>query len=94
MVRNVVRQPLSTGRLTRALLPYLAAQLAVLVMTLAWPPIVWHRDAPPGASGAPAAPPSGDDAARMLELQLDRNAAPAAPGEGSDASVGPGGASR
>jgi len=84
MVRNVLREPLATGPLSRALLPYLGAQLAVVALTLAWPGIVWHRDEPPGAL-APAAAPSGDDARKMLELQLDQNGAPAAQGDGGDA---------
>jgi tripartite ATP-independent transporter DctM subunit len=74
MVRNRVRQALSGGGLARALAPYLAAQLAVLALTLAWPGLVWHRnssDLRPPTSSAPA---SEDEQARMLEKQLDQNA--------------------
>jgi hypothetical protein len=83
MIRNVVRRRLSSGALGRAMLPYLAAQLTVLAVTLAWPAMVWHRDSPP-AAGQPAATPSAQDAQRMLELQLDQNATGAS-GESSAA---------
>ena len=43
LVRNSVHKTLSTPRLARALAPYLAAQLAVLALTLAWPALIWHR---------------------------------------------------
>ena len=43
MVRNSVRRTLSAQGLARALAPYLAVQLAVLALTLAWPALIWHR---------------------------------------------------
>jgi tripartite ATP-independent transporter DctM subunit len=73
MVRNSVRRALSVRGLARALAPYLAVQVAVLAMVLAWPALVWHRN--PSTLGAPAtgAPVTDDEARRMLERQLERN---------------------
>jgi len=73
MVRNRVRQALSARGLARALAPYLAAQLAVLALTLAWPGLVWHRNSSDLRSPTSAAPISEDEQARMLERQLDQN---------------------
>ena len=57
MVRNRLQRPLSTRRLVRALLPYLVAQLAVLLLVLAEPRLVWQRNplqlAPSGAAPQP-----------------------------------------
>jgi len=74
MVRNRVRQALSARGLARALAPYLAVQLAVLALTLAWPALVWHRNSSDLRSPTSAAPISEDEQARMLERQLDQNA--------------------
>jgi len=74
MVRNRVRQALSARGLARALAPYLAAQLAVLALTLAWPGVVWHRNSSDLRSPASFSPASEDEQARMLEKQLDQNA--------------------
>jgi len=72
MVRNTIRRPLSMRGLTRALLPYLAAQLVVLALVLAAPALVWQRNpmtlAPPPASAGDAvvAPATLEEA---LDLQ-------------------------
>jgi len=74
MVRNSVRRGLSLNGLSRALLPYLAAQLLVLALVLAWPALIWQRNPStltandPGQS--PTLPISEDEARRMLERQL------------------------
>ena len=41
MARSAIAQSSTTKALTRALAPYLAAQLAVLALTLAWPALVY-----------------------------------------------------
>ena len=74
MVRNSVRRAMSAGGLTRALAPYLAAQLAVLALTLAWPTLVWHRNPSDLRSATPAASTSEDEQRRALEQQLETNA--------------------
>ncbi len=73
MVRNSVRRGLSLAGLTRALRPYLAAQLLVLALVLAWPALVWQRnptalrpDDVPG--GAPELPP--EEARRLIDQQF------------------------
>jgi tripartite ATP-independent transporter DctM subunit len=72
MVRNSVRRALSARLLTRALAPYLAAQLAVLALTLAWPALVWHRNPSDLPSAAPASSTSEDEQRRALERQLEQ----------------------
>ena len=71
MVRNSVPRKLSTHGLTRALAPYLAAQLAVLALTLAWPTLIWHRN--PSELGALPAASSFEDVPPSLERQLEQN---------------------
>jgi hypothetical protein len=62
------------ARIGRALAPYLAAQLAVLGLTLAWPSLVWHRNPSDLPSAAPASSTSEDEQRRALERQLEENA--------------------
>jgi tripartite ATP-independent transporter DctM subunit len=73
MVRNSVRRGLPLAGLARALLPYLAAQLFVLALVLAWPSLVWQRN-PTVLSGdhssdSPAGAVSDDEARRLIERQ-------------------------
>jgi tripartite ATP-independent transporter DctM subunit len=89
MVRNSVRQALSASRLTRALAPYLAAQLAVLALTLAWPAIIWHPNSSELRSQTQTAAPSEDEQARMLQRQLERNEDEEAPDLTSDPAAKP-----
>ncbi len=70
MIRRHVAQPAPTGQLARALLPYVAAQLVVLALTLAFPALVWHRIPSTLQSTLPGAAPSDDDVRRMMEQQL------------------------
>ena len=75
MVRGGAGRRLSRAGLTRALLPYVVAQLVVLALVLAWPALVWQRNpsvltsngtAGNEASGvAPAV--SDEEARRMIE---------------------------
>jgi TRAP-type mannitol/chloroaromatic compound transport system permease large subunit len=77
MVRNSVRRGLSQKGLSRALAPYLAAQLLVLALVLAWPALIWQRipstltanDPASNSAGGPG-PVSDDESRRMLERQL------------------------
>ena len=74
MLRKHLARPLPTPRLARALAPYLVAQVAVVVLVLAYPPLVWHRSGSPSDAALPgAAPPTDDEARRMMERQLQRN---------------------
>ena len=69
MVRNSIKRPLSMRGLTRALLPYLVAQLCVLALVLAEPALVWQRnpiDLSPGGAAK-----SEEEGREMLERQLD-----------------------
>ena len=73
MVRNSVRRALSARGLARALAPYLAAQLTVLMLTFAFPALIWHRT--PSDLGPPPAPANAEGApAPSLLLQLEENA--------------------
>jgi tripartite ATP-independent transporter DctM subunit len=71
MVRGYVRQPLPTRLLARALLPYLLAQLVVLLLVLVFPALVSSgpesRQTPATSSDGSAAGP--DDLANQLKLQ-------------------------
>jgi len=73
MVRSAAREAISLKGLTRSLRPYLSAQVLVLAAVLAWPSLLWHRDAPDGKFGNSATTPT-DEQTRMLQQQLDRNA--------------------
>jgi tripartite ATP-independent transporter DctM subunit len=74
MVRNSVRRGLALQNLSRALAPYLAAQLLVLALVLAWPALIWQRNPSTLTANDPgqpnALPVSDDEARRMLERQL------------------------
>ena len=74
MVRNSVRRGLSLMGLSRALVPYLAAQLLVLGLVLAWPALIWQRNPSTLTANDPGQPltlpVSEDEARRMLERQL------------------------
>jgi tripartite ATP-independent transporter DctM subunit len=64
MVRNRTDRHLVSGKLVRALLPYLVAQLCVLALVLAFPRLVWHDASAEAATNAPA--PLSDDAIREM----------------------------
>jgi len=68
MVRNASRESVAHGPLARALAPYLVAELAVLVLTLAWPGMLLRHPSP--------ATPHRDRGANpaTLEQQLEQNA--------------------
>ena len=65
--------------LARALAPYLGVQLAVLVLVLAVPALVWQRT--PLTLGTTGVSHSEDDERRMLEQQLEQLTPPAEPDE-------------
>jgi TRAP-type mannitol/chloroaromatic compound transport system permease large subunit len=71
MVRGYLRQQLPTRLLARALLPYLLAQLVVLILVLVFPALVSSgpesRQTPTTSSAGSAAAP--DDLANQLKLQ-------------------------
>jgi TRAP-type mannitol/chloroaromatic compound transport system permease large subunit len=69
MVRNSIRRPLSMRRLSRALLPYLVAQLCVLALVLAEPGLVWQRNP---IELSPGGAKSEEEGREMLERQLDQ----------------------
>jgi len=71
MVRNSLRRRPATGPLSRALLPYLIAQLAVLALVLAEPSLVWQRN-PIELAPSGVAPKSEEEGREMLEQQLDQ----------------------
>jgi tripartite ATP-independent transporter DctM subunit len=83
MVRNAIVLPLRMRALTRALLPYLAAQLVVLALVFALPSLVWQRNpmtlAPPPASEGESASDAPATLEEVLERQeeLQREATPA-----------------
>ena len=75
MVRNRSPHALDTGKLVRALLPYLLAQLLVLAAVIAWPNLLWRDNALSAKPGEdiPAA------ATESLEEMLNRQQAPQEP---------------
>ena len=74
MVRNSVRHGLSLTGLTRALRPYLAAQLVVLALVLAWPALIWQRNStalrPDNAPGIAAPQMSPEEERRLIDQQF------------------------
>jgi TRAP-type mannitol/chloroaromatic compound transport system permease large subunit len=75
MVRNRTTRPLATAGLTRALLPFLLAQLVVLGLVLAFPQWLW-RDASVTAAPEKNVPATSDvDLNDLLGKQLDQNQA-------------------
>jgi tripartite ATP-independent transporter DctM subunit len=73
MARSRIGGGVSTRDTMRAMLPFLAAQLAVLAAVLCFPNLLWRE-----AVSAPMATTPGE--ARSLEEQLDQIQAPAAEG--------------
>ena len=74
MIRSSVRRAMPGGGLARALLPFLAVQLAVLALVLALPILVWHRNSSDLGSPATGAMPSAEQQMQMLQQQLEQNA--------------------
>jgi TRAP-type mannitol/chloroaromatic compound transport system permease large subunit len=72
MVRNLTSQPLDTGKLVRALAPYIAAQIVVLAVVLAFPQVLWREESGPSASSVNISTPDAD-ASEMLNRQLNQN---------------------
>ena len=64
MVRNSVRRGLSLRGLSRALAPYLAAQLLVLALVLAWPALIWQRNPSTLTPSDQASTPADADAVK------------------------------
>ena len=75
MMRNRSAHTLKTGKLIRALLPYLLAQLLVLATVIAWPNLLWRDNALSAkpVEDMPAA------ATESLEEMLNRQQAPQEP---------------
>ena len=73
MVRNSVRRGLSLSRPGARAAPYLAAQLFVLALVLAWPSLIWQRNPTALAPTTRPAAPRGvshEEARRLIEQQL------------------------
>jgi TRAP-type mannitol/chloroaromatic compound transport system permease large subunit len=71
MVRSRSPRHVPTHALTRALLPYLVAQLAVLTLILAAPGLVWQRNPTTLSPAAASEPARGDAADSVPEPQFD-----------------------
>jgi tripartite ATP-independent transporter DctM subunit len=70
MVRHGVRSAPGIGPLARALLPYLAAQLLVLCLVLAWPALVWQRNPTTLAPATSEGAMSDEEVRQILLRQL------------------------
>ena len=69
MTRSRVASAVPMRHLVRALVPFVAAQIAVLALVAAFPRILWRDEAPAVTTPAPA----DDDALRrMLEESEDK----------------------
>ncbi len=71
MARSRAARPVPTPALARALFPYLAAQLLVLALVIAFPQMLWRDSAAPDSASAP--PVSDEKARDLFEQQLQRN---------------------
>jgi TRAP-type mannitol/chloroaromatic compound transport system permease large subunit len=76
MLRNRLGRPIDGRRFVRALLPYLLAQLAVLVLVLAFPGLLWHDNATLATQPPPASRPLTD---REMDEMLRRQTEPDPP---------------
>jgi len=81
MVRNSIKRRLSMTRLSRALLPYLLAQLCALALVLVEPRLVWQRN--PLELSPASTPKSEEEERQMLRRQLDEQLQQA-PSEGEE----------
>ena len=75
MVRNLVQRPLRTSRLALALLPFLLAQVSVLLLVLQFPSLVWQRNPMKLKAPASTGPESERQGRDMLQQQLDQQEA-------------------
>jgi len=76
MARGRLDSHVGTAALARALLPFVAAQLLVVALVIAFPGMLW-RDAASSPQAFPAAATPSNDALReMLDKQLERNDGP------------------
>jgi TRAP-type mannitol/chloroaromatic compound transport system permease large subunit len=66
MARSRSSETVGTGALAKALLPFVAAQLAVLVFVLAFPGVLWRDSAQAAAS-----PAGNEDALRRMLDERD-----------------------
>jgi TRAP-type mannitol/chloroaromatic compound transport system permease large subunit len=68
MARGRLRSPVGMKELARALLPYVAAQVCVLALVIAFPRILWRDESYEPVSSPPAV---SDEVARdLLDKQL------------------------
>jgi tripartite ATP-independent transporter DctM subunit len=79
MVRNRMDRTVETGKLVRALLPYLLAQLCVLFLVLAVPRLAWHDSSAQVSQTTPSKPMSDKELQGLLWRQLERQEAEKAP---------------
>jgi TRAP-type mannitol/chloroaromatic compound transport system permease large subunit len=70
MARTALRESLPIGAIARALAPFLCAQLAVLLLVLAFPALVHLREAAGANTRAPSAPVSEQEVERRLREML------------------------
>lgn len=69
MGRSLVRPAPGLRALSRALLPFLAAQALIVAVVMAWPAVTrWTR---PTADFAPVAPPAAGDVDRLMREAID-----------------------
>jgi TRAP-type mannitol/chloroaromatic compound transport system permease large subunit len=73
MTRNRSGPRVPIAALARALAPYLAAQLFVLALVLAFPGILWRDEPVADAQAKPATPISDEKARDLFEQQLQQN---------------------
>ena len=71
MARGRIATRVPTVALTRALLPYLAAQMLVLALVIVFPGVLWRDES--AAAPASATPASDEKAREMFEKQLQEN---------------------
>ena len=84
MVRNRLGRALASGPFARALLPFLAAQLLVVTLVLAFPALVWRSGAAEALRPVDGGAATDDEARAMFLRQLQQNES------GTDAETGAG----
>jgi tripartite ATP-independent transporter DctM subunit len=79
MVRHQLERPIPARVLIRALSPFLAASLVVLVMVFAFPGVVWRGPTSDTAAVDGARPMSDEEAGALIRRQLEENDAESPP---------------
>jgi hypothetical protein len=81
MIGNRLARPVGNRALAIALAPYVALQIAVLAVVVAFPSLLWRVPDPPVAAGASAGGLSDEEIREQFEKVMREQNADSAPGK-------------